>query len=146
MALIARSIEMSFSLSRPRRTLRSMSILTSHVPRLGVIKHGTRLGTVGAGPAELDLHLPWAEFGVVEFNLVTVDVQSHRGLAGHENPALHGRRPPRCSPPTLVVPASHREWRTDQPALRAAPVPGLGERPVHAGRGHLEGVRDFAHG
>src|SRR5215472_4871089 len=133
MALIARSIEMSFSLSRPRRTLRSMSILASHVPGLGVIKHGTRLVTGGAGlgaggvgPAELDLHLPGAEFGVVEFNLVPVDVQGHRGVAGHENPALHGRRPPRCSLPALIVSARHRERRTDQPALRAAPVPGLG--------------------
>src|SRR5215468_7537935 len=115
MALIARSIEMSFSLSRPRRTLRSMSILASHVPRLGVIKHGTRLGTVGAGPAELDLHLPRAEFGVVEFNPVAVDVQDHGGLAGHENPAVHGRRPARCSLPALIVPAGHRERRTDQP-------------------------------
>src|SRR5437763_8935924 len=125
MALIARSIEMSFSLSRPRRTLRSMSILASHVPRPGAIKHGTRLGTGGVGPAELDLHLPGAELGVVEFNLVTVDVQGHRGVAGHENPAPHGRRPPRCSLSGLpvVVPAGDHERRTDQPARRAAPAP-----------------------
>src|SRR5215472_11865462 len=94
MALIARSIEMSFSLSRPRRTLRSMSILASPVPRPGVIKHGIRLGAGGVSPAELDLHLPGTEFGVVEFDLVPVDVQGHRGVTGRQNPAMHGRRPP----------------------------------------------------
>src|SRR6516162_1990913 len=117
MALIARSIEMSFSLSRPRRTLRSMSILASPVPRPSAIKHRTRLGAGGAGPAELDLHLPGAEFGVVQLDLVAVDVQGHRGVTGRQNPALHGRRPPR----TLTVCARHRQRRADKPALRAAP-------------------------
>src|SRR5215472_3575119 len=106
MAFIARSIEMSFSLSRPRRTLRSMSILASPVPRPRAIKHGTRLGTRGVGPAELDLHLPRAEFGVVELDLVPVDIQGHRGVAGRQNPALHGRRPP---PRALTVFARHRQ-------------------------------------
>src|SRR5713226_8413363 len=120
MALIARSIEMSFSLSRLRRTLRSMSIVASPVPRPGAIKHGARLGARGVGPAELDLHLPGAEFDVVEFDLVTVDVQGDRGFAGHENPALEGRRPPRRSGPARIVSARHRERRADQPALGSA--------------------------
>src|SRR5579859_6915606 len=105
MALIARSIEMSFSLSRPRRTLRSMSILASHVPRPGAIKPGAVLAVPGAGPGELDLHPPGAELVVVEFDVVTVDVQGHRGVAGHENPAGDGRRPPRRLRPGRIVPA-----------------------------------------
>src|SRR5260370_26841490 len=103
MALIAMSIEMSFSLSRLRRTVRSMSILASPVPRLGAIRPGARLGAGGIGPAELDLHLPGAEFGVVELDFVTVDIQRHRGVTGHENPALEGRRPARRSRPALII-------------------------------------------
>src|SRR5579871_6400573 len=117
MALIARSIEMSFSLSRPRRTLRSMSILASPVPCPDAIKHRASpgapspsapgvsalvLGAPGVGPAELDLHLRGAEFGVVQFDLVTVDVQGHRGVADRHDPALQGRRAP-CSLPALTV-------------------------------------------
>src|SRR5580658_1559252 len=125
MALSARSIAMSFSLSRLRRTLRSMSILPP-VPSVGAIKPGPGLRCRGAGPAELDLHLARAEFVVVELDVVTVDVQCHRGAAGHENPALDGRRPPRRFRPARPVPARHRERRTDQPALGPAPVAGLG--------------------
>src|SRR6266566_3804812 len=145
MALIARSIEMSFSLSRPRRTLRSMSILASPVPRPGAIKHAAGLGVPGAGPAELDLHLARAEFGVIEFEAVTVDVQRHRAIAGLEDPAPDGRRARRRSGPAGFHVAADRERGADQPAPGPAPVPRLGERPVHAGGRHLEGVVDLAH-
>src|SRR5215468_2011087 len=141
MALIARSIEMSFSLSRLRRTLRSMSILAAPVPRLSAIKHRTG---PGVGPAELDLHPPRAELHVVELDAVTLDVQRHRCVAGRENPATDGRRPAR-SRLAVVVFAPHRERGADQAALGTAPMPGLGERPVHPGGGHFEGVRDLAH-
>src|SRR5262249_27747483 len=112
MALIARSIEMSFSLSRPRRTLRSMSILTSPVPRLGTVKHGAGL----AGPAELDLHPARAEFVVVELDAVTLDIQRHRRVTGQENPAVYGRRPPRCSRSAGIGAVRDRERGADQPA------------------------------
>ena len=52
MALMARSIEMSFSLSRLRRALKSMSIWLPLVPG--------RPGRARSGAAELDLHLPRA--------------------------------------------------------------------------------------
>src|SRR6266699_3500291 len=98
MALIARSIDMSFSLSRPRRTLRSMSIPAPLVPRPDAVKYGADLGAPGiAGPGELDLYPPRAEFVVVELDAVTLDVQRHRGVAGQEKPAVYGRRPPRGS-------------------------------------------------
>src|SRR5262249_35044560 len=95
MALIARSIEMSFSLSRPRRTLRSMSILGPPVLRLGAVRHGAGL----AGPAELDLHLPRAQLVVVELDAVALDVQHYRRVAGQQNPAVYGRRPAAPRPP-----------------------------------------------
>src|SRR6516162_10918378 len=146
MALIARSIEMSFSLSRPRRTLRSMSILAPPVPGPGAVKHRTGLGARDlAGPAELDLHPPRAEFVVVEFDAVAFDVQHHGRVAGQENPAVYGRRPPRRSGPAGTGVVRRRERGADQPALGAAPVPRLGERPVHPRGGHFEGVRDLAH-
>src|SRR5690242_9286157 len=127
MALIARSIEMSFSLSRPRRTLRSMSILAPPVPGPGAVKHGAGLGAPGlAGPAELDLHPPWAEFVVVELDAVALDVQRHRRVAGQENPAAYGRRAPRRPRSGGTGSVRRRERRADQPALSAAPVPGLG--------------------
>src|SRR5215472_13634548 len=104
MALIARSIEMSFSLSKPRRTLRSMSILAPPVP----------------GPAELDLHPPRPEFVVVELNAVAFDVQRHGRVAGQENPAVYGRRPPRRSRPAGSGFVWRRKPGVDQPALAAA--------------------------
>ena len=64
-------------------------------------------------------------------------------VTGHENPALEGRRPPRSA---LIVSARRRERRADQPALRPAPVPRLGERPVHARGRNFQGVGDLAHG
>src|SRR5215831_16785325 len=140
MALIARSIEMSFSLSRPRRTLRSMSILAPPVPGPGAVKHGTGPGPPGlAGPAELDLHPPRAEFVVVKLDAVALDVQRHGRVTGLENPAVYHRRPPRRSRSAGTCSVRHRERSADQPALGAAPVPGLGERPVHPRGGHFEG-------
>src|SRR5499427_2488407 len=146
MALIARSIEMSFSLSRLRRTLRSMSIPAPPVPRLGAVKHRGGLGSPGlARPAELDLHPPRAELVVIELDAVALDAQRHRRLAGQENPAVDGRRPARRSRPAGIGRGRRRERGADQPALGAAPVPGLGQRPVHPRGRHLEGVRDLAH-
>src|SRR5215472_12098082 len=141
MALIARSIEMSFSLSRPRRTLRSMSILAPPVPCLGAVKHGAGL----AGPVELDLHPPRAEFVVIELDAVTLDVQRHRRVTGLEYPAVYGRRPPRRPRPAGIGSVRYPERGADQPAPGAAPVPRLGERPVHPRGGHLQGVRHLAH-
>ena len=69
MALMARSIEMSFSLSRLRRTLKSMSIGLPLVPRLVVVG--------GAAAAELDLYLARSQFLVAEFALLAADVQDH---------------------------------------------------------------------
>src|SRR5215471_8853690 len=110
MALIARSIEMSFSLSRPRRTLRSMSILAPPVPGTGAVKHGAGPGASGlAGPAELDLHPPRAEFVVVELDAVALDVDRHGCVTGQENPAAYGRRPPRRSRPAGTGFVRHRE-------------------------------------
>src|SRR5579859_5886590 len=122
MALIARSIEMSFSLSRPRRTLRSMSILAP-VSRPGAVKPppGAGLGR----PAELDLHLARAQFGVAELPAVTCDVQRHGRVASREHPALYRR----CTGPRAAV---RRQRRAHQPAPGPAPVPRLGEWPVHA--------------
>src|SRR5215471_13107173 len=122
MALIARSIEMSFSLSRPRRTLRSMSILAPPVPCPGAVTHGARLGVPSlARPAELDLHPPRAEFVVVELDAIPLDVQRHRRVAGQEDPAVYSRRPPRRSRPAGLGSVRHRERGADQPAPGAAP-------------------------
>ena len=65
MALMARSIEMSFSLSRLRRTLKSMSIWLPLVPRVVVVG--------GAPAAELDLHLAGSQFLVAELALLAGD-------------------------------------------------------------------------
>src|ERR1700722_10761318 len=128
MALMARSIEMSFSLSRLRRTLKSMSIWLPLVPRVVVVG--------GAPAAELDLHLAGSKFLVAELALLAGDVQDHRIRPGVDNPALDGAGVPRR-------PGGQRD--AHQPAPGAAPVTGLGERPVHPGRADLQRVRGLAH-
>src|ERR1019366_9256839 len=120
MALMARSIEMSFSLSRLRRTLKSMSIGLPLVPWLVVVG--------GAPAAELDLHLAGSQFVVAEFALLAGDVQDHSVHPGADHPALDRAR----------VPGSTRSQRdTHQPALGAAPVPCLAERAIDPRRTDL---------
>src|SRR5512135_1161637 len=103
MALMARSIEMSFSLSRLRRTLKSMSIRLPLVPRIVA---------GGAPAAELDLHLAGSQFLVAELALMAGDVQDHPARPCGNHPALDGARVPRR-------PGGQRE--AHQPALGAAP-------------------------
>ena len=76
MALIAWSSEMSFSLSRLRSTLRSMSIA-------GRSKLARRM-------PELHLDGPRAEDGVGEASAGTLDVQGHPVGVGRGDPAGHG--------------------------------------------------------
>src|SRR6266566_264428 len=73
MALITKSMEMSFSLSRLRNALRSMS---------------TRLPHVVA--AELHLNLPGSQFAEAELTLLTVDVEHYSVGVGRRDPAGHG--------------------------------------------------------
>src|SRR6266545_7849579 len=108
MALMASSIEMSFSLSRLRRTLKSMSISLPLVPRVVVVG--------GAPAAELDLHLAGSQFLVAELALMAGDVQDHPARPRGNHPALDGARVPRRS-------GGQRD--AHQPALGAAPVPCL---------------------
>src|SRR5260370_648082 len=75
MALITRSIEMSFSLSRLRRTLRSMS---------------TRLPHVVA--AEFHLNLPRSQFGEAEPALLTFDIENHTVAVRRHDAARHDPR------------------------------------------------------
>src|ERR1700722_11714834 len=120
MALMAWSSEMSFSLSRLRSTLRSMSIA-------GRSKLARRM-------PELQLDRPRAQDGVGETAAGTLDVQGHPVGVGRGDPAGHG-------PGTARI--GHRDL--DQPSHRAAPVPVVGQRAVHAGRGDLERVREISH-
>src|SRR5713101_2603272 len=73
MALITKSMEMSFSLSRLRNTLRSMS---------------TRLPHVVA--AEFHLNLPGSQFAEAEPALLTLDVEHYSVGVGRHDPAGHG--------------------------------------------------------
>src|SRR6266536_1924457 len=72
MALITSSIEMSFSLSRLRRALRSMS---------------TRLPRIVA--AEFHLNSSWPEFGEAELALLTLDIENDAVLSRRGDPAVH---------------------------------------------------------
>src|SRR6266487_2241459 len=129
MALIARSIEMSFSASRLRSTLRSMSICLPPV----CTRHGV---------AELKENLSRAELAVAVFALLSRYLQQDRVVAGSQYPALD-----RGGAPRFVRPGgrSCRQRRADQPARRAAPAPRLGQRPVDTRRGDLQRVRGLAH-
>src|SRR5580700_11746389 len=127
MAFIARSIEMSFSASRLFRTLRSMSIVPLLVRAVAVVK-----------PGELDLYPPGADLRVSVFAAFPVDVQSHAARVRLGDTARYGQRPGvgiRCG----WRPCCDR--RADQAADGPPPVLRLGQRAVHARRGHLEGVR-----
>src|ERR1700753_306250 len=134
-ALIAVSDEMSFSLSRLRRTLRSMSIAASSkgfgvVSQHRVVKlRITKIAELGVrNPAELHLDAARAQFVVAEppFGAGVLHAfaigQSEGDTLGvrREQPALHG--------PLARCP------RPDEPAPGAPPVARLGQRPVDPGR------------
>src|SRR5580700_11393318 len=139
-ALMTVSSEMSFSLSRLRSTLRSMSIAASSQIRL-VGKLLVRYPVVDSGagklvkfrvgqPPELHLDGTRAQIPIAEPVLGTVDVQRDAIGVRREHPALH-------RPRTRLNP--------HQPPGRTPPVPRLGERAVHAGRGNLQRVGHVAH-
>src|SRR5262249_46339948 len=86
MALMASSIEMSFSLSRLRRTLRSMSIGPPPGPRAG----GS--AGLGRGPPELHLHPARAQLGVAELEVLAIDLQDDPVVIGGGYPSLDGCR------------------------------------------------------
>src|SRR2546421_1229344 len=113
MALMAWSSEMSFSLSRLRRTLRSMSIAGRSKLRLRV----PELHLDGTGPQR----------GVAETAAVTPDVQRHPVRVGRDDAASYGTGFPRR--------------HLHQAPHRAAPVPRIGQRAVYAGRRDLKSVR-----
>src|SRR6266851_3488266 len=120
MALMAWSSEMSFSLSRLRNTLRSMSIAGRSKLRLRV--------------PELHLDGTGAQRGVAETAAglrVIPDVQRHPVRIGRDDPAGQG--------------PGVRGGDLDQAPDRAPPVPLIGQRPVDAGRRHFERVGEVAH-
>src|SRR5260370_7608508 len=78
MALMARSSEMSFSLSRLRSTLRSMSIAGRSKLRLRV--------------PELHLDGARAQRGVIEAATGAPDIQGHSFRVGRADPAGHSTR------------------------------------------------------
>src|SRR5215813_9831009 len=96
MALMASSIEMSFSLSRLRRTLRSMSIGPPPRPRAGgrARPGGVRAAGIGRGPPELHLHPARPQLGVAELEVLAIDLQDDPVVTGRDDPALDrcGRR------------------------------------------------------
>ena len=115
-----RSKEISFSRSRLRRALMSMS---TRLPLLVLV-----VCAVIRRPAELDLHVTGAR-------------PRHGGGVRAAPPrrdrpaSSDGRAPgPSTSPPSAQA-------DLDQPTGGAAPVARLGERAVDAGRGDLEHVR-----
>src|SRR5215472_11383422 len=113
MALITRSIEMSFSLSRLRRTLRSMSIRASPLPGPGSGVTGCAVGVFGTAGApaaatpgiaavqlaELDLDPAGAELRVGKPDVPTIDIQRDAVVTGPDHPPLNGRHQPRGSRP-----------------------------------------------
>src|SRR6516164_9253280 len=122
MALIARSREMSFSLSRLRSTLRSISIA-------GRSKLGWRVPEFHLDGSRTQHGVREAAAGV----RVTVDVQGHPVGVGSGDPA--GYRPGT---------GGIGDRDLDQPAHGTAPVPAVGQRAIHPGRGDLERVREIA--
>src|SRR5580693_22328 len=141
-ALMAVSDEMSFSFSRLRSTLRSMSIAASSkvfivfvavffVGKLRVsvfvfvfVEFGVR------NPPELDLDRTRAQLPLPEPALSPGQVERDAVGVRRPYPALHG--------------ALARHLHLHQPTDRAPPVPRLGQRAVHPGRGDLERVRHLA--
>src|SRR6201986_2575586 len=103
MALMAWSSEMSFSLSRLRKTLRSMSIAGRSKLRLRV--------------PELHLDRAGPQRGVAETVAVTPDGQRYLVRVGRDHAAGDG----------TGVAGRHLH----QAPYRTAPVPGVGQRAVY---------------
>src|SRR5579875_1566416 len=127
MALTDKSIEMSFSLSRLRSALRSMSIgLRSRSPCSRLLGHRPL-----AHVAELDQNLARAQVWIAEPAVFTAYVKDDRRLVRGDDPALDG--------------AGGRDVDAGKPSCRAPPVPRLGERAPYPRRGNLECVGHLAH-
>src|SRR5215475_2232827 len=137
MAFTASSIEMSFSLSRLRRTPRSMSIGPPRCPRAGGRPRpgGVLAAGIGRGPPELHLHPARPQLGVAELEVLAIDLQDDPVVTGRDDPALDGCGL-RLGAGTGAAEAGQRY--PYQPAHGAAPVTSLRERAVHARRGHLQ--------
>src|SRR5271169_3809004 len=129
MALMAWSSEMSFSLSRLRSTLRSMSIAGRSKLRL----RGPELHLDGAG----------AKRGVPEAVPGPLDVQGDPVRVGRDDPGGDGPRNP-GNPRNPGIPRVV-DGDLDQASHRAPPVPRIDQRAVDAGRGDFERVRKVAH-
>src|ERR1700728_4458126 len=136
MALMARSIEMSFSASRLFRTLRSISIGPLLVR--AVVGVATQRG-------ELDLYPSRAQFGVAELTAGSVDVDPHpAGIRAGDAPGDGRIRSGRIGG-SRRGPGLRPERRAHHTADRATPVLGLGQRAVDARRGYLERVGRLPH-
>src|SRR5271170_7928069 len=116
MALMARSIEMSFSASRLRRTLRSISIGP-------LLVRAVAGGRVQRG--ELDLYPPPAEFGVAELPALSVDVEPHSPGVRPGDASRYGQR---VSQAVRCRTGLWPERRRHQAAGRAPPVLRLRQR------------------
>src|SRR5207344_314456 len=123
--------EMSFSLSRLRRTLRSMSIGPPPGPWAdgGAGPGGLLAAGLGRGPPELHLHPARAQLGVAELEVLAIDLQDDPVVTGRDDPSLDGRCL-RLAAGAGVAGAGRRY--PHQPAHGAAPVTRLRERAVHA--------------
>src|SRR3974377_129429 len=94
---MARSIEMSFSASRPRRALRSMSIgsllICAQVRTVQPARPAlTQPALEGVGRSELDLYSPRAKFGVAELPAPAFQVEPHTVGVCPGNPSRDGLR------------------------------------------------------
>src|SRR5215472_17083108 len=120
---------MSFSASKLLRTDRSMSIAILLVRRL-------------AEPAELHLHSARADLAVAEPAFLAVGRQRDALVIGADDPSFDLIGPSPTVPFPILIGGGQRGAQRDgdKPARRPPPVPWLGERPVDARRGKLEGV------
>src|SRR5215470_598883 len=144
MALITRSIEMSFSASMLRRTVTSMSIWSLLVRIAGVPAGTVEIaGVVVREAAELHLHPAWSELAVAHRAFRAVDLQRDALVISSDDSCLLRNGSSRGILLRMMILSGQRD--DDQPPDRAPPVPWFGQRPVDPGRGHLEGVGGLAH-
>ena len=126
MALMARSIEMSFSLSRLRRTLRSMSIGLPLVPPRA-------LALVRCAPtAELDLHLAGSQLLIAELSCwPPISRTTPSGLAVMTRPSTVSGYPgaPGASGARTSRPCARRQCRS---AVSGRSTPGELTSSVYA--------------
>src|SRR5215472_7623264 len=151
MALMTRSIEMSFSASRLRRTVTSISIGSllvrtaggsTGVAEVASVLRLVEVVLVGK-LAELHLHPAWSEFAVAHRALRAVNLQRDALLIRVDHTCCLGNGTVGCVPLRIDIVTGQRHY--DQPADRATPVPGLRQGPVDPRRGHLQGVGRVAH-